>query len=91
MSATNAAKALLELDTQIYEFANTLPMGYHSQKREIVTEFVREYLAGTWTLTLAARSAGVSEEQVVAALLYLEPLRLGSTVVCRGEARLLFQ
>lgn len=90
MSATQAAQALLEHDVEVYQFAQSLPQGYDPERRQKVLAFLEGYLMGTWTLTLAAASAGVTEEQVIAALLYREPLRIGSTVVCRGEARLLF-
>lgn len=90
MSAVNAAKALLECDTHIYEFAYRLSDDRSGDKKNLVIEFMRGYLAGTWTLTLAARAANVTEQQVIAALLRLEPFRLGSARVCREEAALLF-
>jgi hypothetical protein len=94
VSAARAARALLELDTElaarIASEGSTLNNNYWGH-REVVLKIVRECVLGTWTLTLAARAAGMSEQQVVAALLYLEPLRIGSTVVCQGEAQRLFQ
>lgn len=90
MSAARAAAALLAHDTALAVFAASLPCGYAGQKREIVIDHVRENVLNSWTLTLAAHAAGVTEEQVVAALFYAEPLRFGSTLVCRGEARRLF-
>jgi hypothetical protein len=90
MSATQAAQALLAHDVEVYQFAKSLGAGYDPQKREKVRSFLEGYLLGTWTLTLAAAAAGVTEEQVVAALLHQEPLRFGTTVVCRDEARRLF-
>lgn len=53
-------------------------------------EWERRFRDELRRLADAAQSAGVSEEQVIAALLYIEPLRLGSTCICRGEARILF-
>lgn len=89
MSGRRAAEALLELDTELAVRVAELPQAYDYGKREQALQIVRECVLGTWTLTLAARAAGVTEEVVVSALLYR--LHIGSTVVCQGEARRLFQ
>lgn len=91
MSAKSAAAALLKNDTELAAFAATLRPGWQAGKREAVNAYLRENVMNTWTLTLAADAAGCTEEQAIAALLYMEPLRMGTTCVCRGEAALLFQ
>jgi hypothetical protein len=88
MSGKRAAEALLELDTELAASVAELSQGYSFNKRDQVLQIVRECVLGTWTLTLAARAAGVAEEVVVSALLH--KLRIGSTCICRGEAKLLF-
>ena len=90
MSAKSAAAALLRHDVELAAFAAQFRPGWQQGKREAVEAYVQENVMNTWTLTLAAEAAGVTEEQVVAALLYLEPLRTGSTCVCRGRAADLF-
>jgi len=89
MSAKRAAQALIELDTELAAFSADLA-GWRSGKRQAVVEFIRANVMNTWTLTLAARSAGVTEVQVVAALLNLPPLKTGSTHICRSDAEELF-
>ncbi|MGF6440094.1 hypothetical protein [Paraburkholderia youngii] len=91
MSARQAAEALLELDAELSAFAAGLDGCRFTEKREVVKSFIRESVMNTWTLTLAARVAGVTEQQVVAALLHLEPLRAGSTYICRTDAAELFE
>jgi len=92
MSAKRAATALLELDTNLASFASTLDAWrYDPMKQTKVTDFVRESVMGTWTLTLASRSSGFSEEQVVGALLELEPLRCGTQGHGRALASQLFR
>lgn len=91
MSAKRAALALLELDTELAAFASELvPGGYDPGKRDKVDAFVRENVMGTWTLTLAARAAGMTEEQVLGALLELSPLRCGTQGYGRAWAAQLF-
>ena len=84
-----AAQALLELDTNLAQFAASIDRDRWSRSAETV-DFVQQNVMNTWTLTLAARCAGVSEQQVIAALLYSESLRIGSTSVCQGIAFKLF-
>lgn len=91
MSATRAAQALLLHDADVACFAASMEhVTCYTKKREAVLRFVRHDVMGTWGLAVAAHAAGVSEEQVIAALLHLEPLRFGTTCVCRGEARRMF-
>lgn len=90
MSAKSAAAALLKHDTELAAFASTLDPVWVANRCEVVRSYIRENVMNTWTLTLAADAAGCTEEQVVAALVYMEPFRLGSTCVCRGEAAILF-
>jgi hypothetical protein len=90
MSAVRAARALLWHDADLAAFAASIPAPHSPRHREIVTYYVRNYVMNTWTLTLAAEAAGETEEQVIAALLHLEPLRIGTTCICRGEAKLMF-
>ena len=90
MSAKRAAAALLELDTDIAAFAAGLEPGYEPDKRLKVMAYVREHVMGTWTLTLAARSAGKTEQQVVGALMELRPLRFGSQGHGHAVAQVLF-
>lgn len=91
MSAKQAALALLELDADLAAFAAELkPGSYDPAKGEKVQAYVREHVMGTWTLTLAAYASGSTEEQVVGALLELEPLRLGTQGHGRAIARALF-
>lgn len=93
MSGVRAARALLALDASLAECVELLTARVRPSSlewRPAVLALVRERVMGTWTLTLAAEAAGATEQQVVAALLYLEPLRIGSNCVCRGEAEMLF-
>ena len=48
-----------------------------------------EALRGTWTLSMAAAAAGVSEQQVVAAVLQ-HHTRCGTAVVCQRYAKAAF-
>lgn len=91
MSAKSAAVALLRCDPDLAAFAATLDGLSYSQRHDLVITFIRTRIMHTWTLSLAAESAMCAEEQVVAALLYLEPLHMGSSVVCRGLARNLYE
>ena len=65
-----AAAALMTFDTTLMEQVQKLYEGhqYHiSVRLEDKAALIRE-VAGTWTLSLAASAAGVSEQQVLAAL-----------------------
>ena len=91
MSATSAAQALMQLDTEIAVFADVIGnVADRVDQREQILEFIKDRVMNTWTLTLAAQSAEVSEQQVIAAMLYLPEFRIGSVCVCRGQAALLF-
>lgn len=90
MSGKRAAQALLDLDSDLANFADSLSDVSFFEKRNVVTAYIKNHVMNTWTLTLAARSAGVSERQVITALLHLPPLRFGSTCVCQGIAAELF-
>ena len=90
MSAKQAAEALLDLDAELAAFAGSLEVD-QPDKREVVKAFIRESVMNTWTLTLAARAAGATEQQVVASLLQLEPLRTGTANICRADAAELFE
>jgi hypothetical protein len=90
MSAKAAAAALLRNDVDLASFARQWRAGWQQGKSEAVEQYIRQHVMNTWTLTLAAQSAGVTEEQVIAALLYINPLRTGSTCVCRGRAASMF-
>lgn len=87
MSAQRAAAALLEHDVQLAYLARQRPDFYSSVWGNLVNESLQEYVAGTWTLTLAAASAGATEEQVLAAL--FQQLGTGSSAVCRSKAKAL--
>lgn len=70
MSAKTAADALMAFDTTLTEQVQKLYEGhqYHASVRdEDKAALIRE-VAGTWTLSLAASAAGVSEQQVLIAL-----------------------
>lgn len=90
MSAKRAAQALLELDTELAAFAADLKPGYDPAKRQQVLAYVHAHVMGTWTLTLAARAAGQTEQQVVGALMELQPLRFGTQGHGHAYARALF-
>ena len=92
MSAKRAAAALLHLDVELAEFSATIePGGYDPDKEVKVTAFVRENVMNTWSLALAAQSAGVTERQVVGALLELDPLRCKTQGGGRAIAAHLFK
>jgi hypothetical protein len=89
MSAKKAAAALAYLDTDIaeqLEVFRTLDLeAPASIGRADYVAFAR-HLWGLWTVTLAAESASVSEEQVITALLAYHT-RAGSSNVCRDIAK----
>lgn len=89
MSARAAAEALLRYDADLAEFARGMQTPTFG-KADLVRSFVERHVVGTWTLSLAADAARCSEEQVVAALLQIEPLRYGSTAICRLDAAEMF-
>ncbi len=69
MSAKSAADALMAYDTTLAEQVTRLFEDHasHSVSYEEKARLIRD-VAGTWTLSLAAASAGVDEEQVLVAL-----------------------
>lgn len=85
MSAKAAAEALLRHDAELAEFGSSVRMAGF-EKGGLVRAYVREHIYGTWTLALAADAAQCTEEQVIAALLHLYPLRYGTTAICRIHA-----
>ena len=85
MSAKAAAEALLRHDADLADFGASVRMA-GLEKGELVRAYVREHIYGTWTLALAADAAQCTEEQVIAALLHLDPLKYGTTAVCRIHA-----
>lgn len=91
MSAKSAAASLLKNDITLAEFAAKLQSIREIERREYVINFLRENVMNTWTLTLVADAAGCTEEQVIAALLKMEPLRIGTACVCAMEARACFR
>lgn len=94
MSATKAAQALLKYDTELASFAADLAPHIDrsfGDRDTAVLQYIRHYVMNTWTLSMLSEAVGSSEEQIVAALLHLEPLRTGTTCVCRGQAALLFK
>jgi len=93
MSAKNAAAALVEYDIaeQVAAIEAAYPMvGFDVERREAIVSLLREVM-GTWTLSLAAASADVSEQQVIAALAYHPRLRIGTTAVAQSVAKSLYE
>jgi hypothetical protein len=90
MSAKQAAKALLKNDAELSAFASQFRNGWESGKTLAVDSYIRENIMNTWTLTMVAEAAGATEQQVIAALMFIDPLRSGSNCVCRGRAANLF-
>lgn len=86
MSAKSAAAALIEFDV---DAAALLPAAgeYLDWDGAIA---LGKALRGTWTLSLAAAAAGVSEQQVVAAVLQ-HHTRCGTSLVCQGHAKNAFK
>tara|TARA_R110000868_G_scaffold249898_1_gene506358 strand:+ start:1607 stop:1891 length:285 start_codon:yes stop_codon:yes gene_type:complete len=81
-----AAEALMQLDAELAH-AITKFVDY---SREDILDFIASQVMNTWTLTLAAQSAGVTEEAVIASMLHCEPIHLGTKAVCRAEAFKMF-
>lgn len=88
MSAKKAAASLIANDPFITARAMAFETMSFSE-RDSEGENLLKDVMGTWTLTLAADAAGVTEEQVIGAIAY--QLRLGSTLVARGIAHRLFR
>ena len=84
MSAKKAAEALMQYDSDLRERVERLFEGrLHSlvprnEKEEVIRE-----AAGTWTLSLAAHAAGVTETQVLVALARYH-LHVGTPMVAEG-------
>lgn len=90
MSAHRAAVGLLEFDVYLCDFVGSLPAERSVERKCKVIEFVRESVCNTLTLSLAAYAAGVTEQEVIAALLFAEPLRIGPRRECADAAAELF-
>ena len=91
MSAKRAANALIELDCELFEFSQKLKTHFSENRSELIINYVRQNVLGTWTLTLSAKSAGVSEQQIIAAIFYSTVLKIGTSCVAQGEAKKLFK
>ena len=85
MSAKNAAAALLQFDIDV---AEKLPAKDQFLDYESAISLGKA-IRGTWTLSLAAAAGGVTEQQVMAALLQ-HHTRCGSSLVCQGYAKTIF-
>jgi hypothetical protein len=86
MSAKSAAAALIQFDV---DAAALLPSSDEMLDDEGAIALGKA-LRGTWTLSLAAAAAGVSEQQVVAAILQ-HHTRCGTSLVCQGYAKSAFK
>lgn len=82
MSAKSAAAALIEFDV---DAAALLPPADEFLNHEGAVA-LGKILRGTWTLSVAAAAAGVTEQQVVAAVLQ-HHTRCGTALVCQGYAK----
>lgn len=85
MSGRRAAKALMDFDIQIYQAVKPNQETQRMTTSEAV-EFLKKNVVGTYTLSLVAAAAGVSEEVVIAALVH-DYMLVGTTVVCQGIAK----
>ncbi|MFC3468838.1 hypothetical protein ACFOHT_03050 [Massilia oculi] len=81
MSAKIAAAALIQFDV---DAAAMLPTSGEVLD-DVGAIALGKALRRTWTLSLAAAAAGVSEQQVVAAVLQ-HHTRCGTSLVCQGYA-----
>lgn len=81
MSAKIAAAALIQFDV---DAAAMLPTSGEVLD-DVGAIALGKALRRTWTLSLAAAAAGVSEQQVVAAVLQHQT-RCGTSLVCQGYA-----
>lgn len=90
MSAKSAAAALAEYDidlkNRIEEINARCDYWWINAEHSKDAEQIIRDTAGTWTLSLAAASAGVSEEMVLVAL-YRFHLKGGTQVAAAGRVR----
>ncbi|MHA6848913.1 hypothetical protein [Ralstonia syzygii] len=90
MTAKKAAEALLMYDADVTErYREVMRRDERSDIKNAGYEEWKEfafYLKGLWTLSMVAHAAGVTEEQVVAALLK----EYGTVSVARGITKLVF-
>jgi hypothetical protein len=90
MTAKAAAAALAEYDAdlkvRIEEINARGDYWWINSSHRADAEQIIKDVAGTWTLSLAASSAGVSEEMVLVAL-YRTHLRGGTQVAAAGRVR----
>ena len=89
MTAKAAALALVTFDTDLaceVSYLNTGDYWWIEGGARERQEAVLKYCAGTWTLSLAAASAGVTETQVLVALAK-NHLHCGTQVVCEGVVK----
>lgn len=86
MSAKNAADALIAFDTEIAERYHALVSQGWTAGHEKWTDFVH-HIRGCWTLGMVAKAAGVTEQQVAAALL---TNKYGSSIASRGLVAVAF-
>jgi hypothetical protein len=86
MSARRAAAALIEFD--VSAAALLPPTGERLDEEGAIV--LGRALRGTWTLSLAAAAAGVTEQQVVAAVLQ-HHTSCGTSLVCQGYAKTAFK
>ncbi|SER38078.1 hypothetical protein [Giesbergeria anulus] len=89
MSAKKAAMALLNNDVELAAFAKSLEAPSWENSKEVI-EYLQENVMNTWTLTLVADATGFTEEQIIAALLHTDQLKVGSTCICKGIAKEMF-
>lgn len=90
MTAKAAAAALAEFDVElkarIEEINSRGDYWWINEQHSVDAEQIIKDAAGTWTLSLAASSAGVSEEMVLVAL-YRNHLHGGTQVAAAGTVR----
>lgn len=91
MSAKQAAESLITNDPSIAEQVRAIEEAgpYVDGRTEMIMTLLQE-ITSTWTLTLVANAAGVTEEQVIASLAGDGPLKIGTSLVARGIARTLY-
>lgn len=86
MSAKSAAAALIEFDV---DAAALMPSSDELLDRDGAIALGKA-LRGTWTLALAASAAGVTEQQVIAAVLQ-HHTHCGTFLVCQSYAKTVFE
>lgn len=90
MSAKAAAAALAEFDSELKERIEEInsrgDYWWINEDHRMDAEQIIKDTAGTWTLSLAAGSAGVSEEMVLAAL-YKHHLHGGTQAAASAAVR----